>query len=197
MTVPILVSDEQLSSIGDGTDKILSLCYEVHGIQDTWFNLVTDKCTSVNARYGSASQSLNVIDQIGVRAIDETSACVNIEVKVQNCSAAVDGVTLPVMGRYNQGGINVRRYGNRVRVSVPNCADTTLVMWMICQETHFPHDEVTANLINFAVMRGLNYGPRLAHGILGTVLLSHLVFTTLQKEPRTKTFTTVGATCLN
>ena len=166
MTVPILVTDEQLASIGQGTDKSLSFCYEVHGINGTWFNMITDKCASINARYSSASQYLNIIDRIAVRAMDNSSTCVNIEVKVQNCSAAVDGVALPVMGRYYQGGVSVRRYSNRVRVSVPNCADTTLVMWMVCQEAHFPHDGVTANLVNLVVMRGLNYG-RVAHGILG------------------------------
>ncbi len=169
MTVPILVSDDQLSAIDDGSAKSLSLCYEVHGINNTWFNMITDQCTTVNARYSSSTPELNIINEVGIRAIDDNNNCVGIEVKVQDCGVTVNGASLAVMDRYSVAGVSVRRYGNRVRVSVPNCADLTLVMWMICRETHFPHDTITAKLINFVVMRGLNHG-RKAHGILGKVI---------------------------
>ena len=39
-TVPILVSNEQLSSLNLDS---LSLCYEIHGDSGQWFNLVTDE----------------------------------------------------------------------------------------------------------------------------------------------------------
>ena len=45
MTVPIRVPGYQ-------TD--LHLCYEIHGTADTYFNFVSDDCTSVNAHYVQA-----------------------------------------------------------------------------------------------------------------------------------------------
>lgn len=164
--MPILVSDEQLRALN--VDK-LSLCYEVHGESGQWFNLVTDECASVNTRYSSLSPRLNIMDQIGVRAVDDSNKCINISVDVNQCDATVDGVSLM---RYSANGVNVRRYSNRVRISVPNCAELTLVMWVICERRtldnpDIPGTQLTGDMIKFVVMRGLNFGHRQAHGLLG------------------------------
>ena len=70
MTVPILTAH---SSNITGSD-IPSLCYEVHGKADEYFNLISDKCTTVNAFYekapiNSSDIDLNIITKIGVRAV--------------------------------------------------------------------------------------------------------------------------------
>ena len=165
-TVPILVADEQLQVLNLTS---LTMCYEVHGRSDQWFNLVTDECTSVNARYFALTQDLNFIDEIGVRAVDGADHCVNIRIDVDQCSAEVNDAPI---SRYSRNSISVRRYSNRVRISVPNCNDVTLVMWVICQQRTLddllqPGMTVTADMIKFVVMRGLNFGHRLAHGLLG------------------------------
>ena len=177
MTVPILVAPEQLESIQ--ADQ-LSLCYEIHGKADHWFNMVTDQCASVNARYAGITERLNIIDEIGVRAVSDGGNCVNISVRLRDaCAATVNGV--PV-SRYSSEGVSVRSFSNRVRVSVPNCNELTLVMWVMCERREFfvpgqggvagqngmPTDtEVMLDSIKFVVMRGLNHGHRLAHGLLG------------------------------
>ena len=166
-TVPILVPDEQLAALNLTS---LTMCYEIHGKSDQWFNLVTDQCTSVNAHYDDLNEDLNIIDEIGVRAVDEDGRCVNIGVNIDGCSAEINGV--PLDQRYSTGGISVRRYSNRVRISVPNCNDLTLVMWVICQERTLddpmrPGLSITAEMIKFVVMRGLNSGHRPAHGLIG------------------------------
>ena len=176
LTVPIFISNEQLQSIQ--ADQ-LSLCYEVHGKSNEWFNLVSDECTSVNARYVGLSDRLNVIDDITVRTVNNQDQCVNISVSVEGCRAVVDGAEVD---QYSLAGVRVRTYSNRVRISVPNCNDLTLVMWVLCQERDFTINEygsgdafsVTRNSIKFVVLRGLNFGNRMAHGLLGmweTVLL--------------------------
>ncbi|CAI8015467.1 hypothetical protein GBAR_LOCUS9582 [Geodia barretti] len=33
---------------------------------------------------------------------------------------------------YRENGIVVRKYSSRVRITVPNCEDTDLVMWIFC-----------------------------------------------------------------
>ena len=158
MEVPILVSEPQLNMLD--ADR-LSLCYELHGRPRQWFNLVTDECASVNAQYINATQSVNVIDQIGVRALDTSNKCVNIRVKINGCFAEVNGI--PTM-RYSSDGISMKTYSNRIRISVPNCASISLVMWVICEKSNIEGQDIDA--IKFVVMRGLNFGRR-AHGLLG------------------------------
>lgn len=166
LTVPILVSEKQLQSI---PAKKLSLCYEVHGQSNKWFNLVSDECATVNAHYAGFG-NLNVIDTIAVRSIDRGQQCVNVSVSVANsCSAVVNGVDT---SRYSSRGVSVRSYTNRVRISVPNCNEQTLVMWVFCEELKLQAELVAegfpiVNNIKFVVMRGLNHGHRLAHGLIG------------------------------
>ncbi len=168
-SVPILVADEQLQALGLTS---LTMCYEVHGKSDQWFNLVTDECASVNAHYSALARDLNIIDEIGVRAVDEMDQCVNVSVDVDMCSAKINQRSLALNERYSRNGVSVRRYSNRVRISVPNCNDLTLVMWVICQrhtleDPSQPGASVTGDMIKFVVMRGLNFRQRRAHGLLG------------------------------
>ena len=50
--------------------KEYSLCYEVFGHVNSTFNLVSDTCVSVNARYSrmAVAEQGNIISSIGVRA---------------------------------------------------------------------------------------------------------------------------------
>ena len=113
-----------------------------------------------------------------MRAVDDNKMCRNIQVDVNECAASIDGVPLAAGARYSSGGISVRRYSNRVRISVPNCNELMLVMWVICEtrtlEDPFGAGEVTGDMIKFVVMRGLNFGHRMAHGLLGKVVVVHL-----------------------
>lgn len=178
LTVPILVSEEELQSV---PAEQLSLCYEVHGQSNKWFNLVSDECASVSAYYTGLNERLNVIDKIAIRAIDNRQRCVDTSVSIENsCSSVVNGV---LTSRYSSGGVSVHTFMNRVRISVPNCGELTLVMWVICKEQQFQVMEpevggvasrsVTRNNIEFVVMRGLNYGHRLAHGLIGMKIISY------------------------
>ncbi len=181
MIVPILVSREQLEMVQ--LDQ-LSLCYEVHGREDTWFNLVSDQCTSVNAHYNALTDELNAIDEIAIRAVNKDGLCRNITVQSnENCQVTVDGVELKT---FNDGGIRIRSYSNRVRISVPNCNRVVLVMWAECRgRGHWASgsgsggsrggstgggggdEELMNESVKFVVMRGLNRGHRVAHGLLG------------------------------
>ena len=84
----------------------------------------------------------------------------------------IDSVPLPLLGQYSMNGVSVQRYCNRVRISVPNCQDLTLVMWVICENQMLedpddPGVTLIGDMIKFVVMRGLNFGHRQAHGLLG------------------------------
>jgi hypothetical protein len=141
-----------------------SLCYEIHGQAGKTFNLVSDTCTSVNALYetSAANSELNYISTIGIRAVNLLRQCVDITVPV-NCNPTIirgDIGILP-MPRYDEAGISVRRSGSSaVRVSVPNCASSPLVMWIRCRR---PNNQPQ---LRFDITRGLNLDPT-SHGLLG------------------------------
>ena len=54
-------------------------CYEIRGKPNTIFNLVSDKCTAVNAEYVFMNIPQNVIWAVGIRAADSAGNCHNIE----------------------------------------------------------------------------------------------------------------------
>ena len=168
MTVPILTDLNPVPG-----DSVPSLCYEVRGEANTYLNLITDECTAVNAYYQevitpSTDYDLNIVTQIGVRAVGNSNMCWNIQVDLEMCWATVNGEAIL---RNNFDGISVKRYNaRRVRISVPNCADTMLVMWVMCKSTRV-EDPVTweyfnVGFIRFVVMRGLNLNEH-SHGIMG------------------------------
>ena len=192
MTVPIW------SNLNvEPSSEIESLCYEVHGKNREYFNLVSDECTSVNAYYQEAvtpseNIDLNVVTSIGVRARGRNS-CWNIRVNLENCSATVNDTPLLTGSTFDD--ITVRPYpsSSRVRISVPNCADNMLVMWVFCRAGEV-EDPVTwvyypIRYIRFVVMRGLNLNER-SHGIIGmcqsrslSLFLSHAQTHTYEKIP--------------
>ncbi|CAI8023710.1 hypothetical protein GBAR_LOCUS13830, partial [Geodia barretti] len=154
-------------------DPVESLCYEVHGEDGSYFNLISDECTSVNAYYQEAvtpspNINLNVVTQIGVMARGDT-ACWNIQVDLDGCNTTING-GLSLGTDFD--GISVKRYAtsSRVRISVPNCGDTMLVMWVFCRagqvEDPVTWDYFDIRFIRFVVMRGLNLNEQ-SHGLIG------------------------------
>ena len=168
MTVPIHTDPDVMEG-----DVITSLCYEVHGEAEKFFNLVSDSCVSVNSHYSRALDNpnidLNIVDAIGVQAVSNNGTCVNIHVGLDGCEVTVNGDA--IKGRmYRSNGITIRVYPNRVRITVPNCEDTDLVMWVFCTSgrTEDPTNWMyfDFDFIRFVVMRGLNLNEE-SHGLIG------------------------------
>ena len=159
-------------------DPVESLCYEVHGEDGEFFNLISDRCTSVNAYYEKATSEidLNVVTRIGVKAVGRSgNRCWDIEVSLDDCIATVDGV---IQTSISFDGIRVKKHTNtsRIRISVPNCASHMLVMWVYCQPGQVPDPEsptttYSIQFLRLVVMRGLNLSPE-SHGLIGTCILS-------------------------
>ena len=142
--------------------RLPHLCYEIHG-RDRWYlNLISDTCVSVNAHYTAINRTIdtNVISTVGIKAVNSNGLCVNIEVGVQNgCVPVITeaGNSSVAMNRYRSGRISVRKHRERVRISLPNCENVQLVMWITCQNLQ---------RIHFVVTRGINLRPT-SHGLLG------------------------------
>ena len=151
-----------------GAKPTETLCYEIYGKPNKYFNLVSDKCVNVNAHYAVFDRQprpLHIVDQIAIRAIDNTDHCINIAVMVDDhgqCKATLEGQELENNGgiKYSQSGITVRSYPRRARVTVPNCDNNPLVMWVICEEKYGYH------MIYFKISRGFNLRPT-SHGLIG------------------------------
>ncbi len=108
----------------------------------------------------------NIMGTIGVRASTNDGQCFNIRVEREGCRVlASDRFTPPteIDSTLVTGGLSVRRYPNRVRISVPNCEQVTLVMWVRCV-TRGGQD-----MLDFAVSRGTNLRPT-SHGLLGEIV---------------------------
>ena len=88
-TVPLQISPEMI--VANPEIANLSLCYEIHGSANGFFNLVSDQCVSITAEYHQSivDRSLNFIGKIGILAVDNDGDCQHITVDGNGCVASV------------------------------------------------------------------------------------------------------------
>ena len=145
------------------------MCYEVQGQSDTFFNVISDNCVSVNAHYVAAEEpGENVIKAIGVVATDRANRCHYVNVSVTEngtCEAMVDGEEL-VNDSAVIHGVAVNHRNKLVRIDIPNCrlGSEHLVMWVHCQRLLVRSNPQA--MIKFIINRGLCQRPS-AHGLIG------------------------------
>ena len=154
-TVPLSLSEETVKKFGE-----MSICYEVHGKPNMNFNLLSDICVSVNAFYSPAKNQKigNIMSKIGVLTEDSDGVCQQIEVDLEGCATSVNGQNV---SRYYQSGVRVvQRRGKRVRISTPNCGNSDVVMWVICEV------QMKEPMIKFVISRGDSLRPA-CHGLIG------------------------------
>ena len=139
-------------------DRSGSLCYEVQGDANEYFNLISDTCTSVNAYYTAMplDSGRNRMSSIGIRASSGgPEGCVEIEIDHEDCSAIVSGRVMNTSVHIGEVRVE-KQMGKHWRVFVPNCKRPGLVMWVTCM----------SNRLRFDVTRGSNLRPS-SHGLLG------------------------------
>ncbi len=137
------------------------MCYEVHGRGNTHFNLISDTCVSINALFSPIS-GLNVISSIGVRAEGNDGVCRNIQVNLDGCTLSVGSSenTMTPTQMFSVAGISACKIRtDRVRISIPNCENVNLVVWVVCERGN-------VDMIRFQIARGVNLLPT-SHGFLG------------------------------
>ena len=162
-----IIGDPQFTvSLPDGS---ASMCYEIHGGEEKYFNLISDTCTSVNARFSAmqAMPDVNRMRVIGMYAATSATPngnCAEIEININNCSASLDGELIELMAEVDD--IRIRKFNNRRwRVSVPNCERRSAVMWITCEN----------NMLRFRIVRGSNLAPT-SHGLLGKYYIPYLLY---------------------
>lgn len=164
-TVPLQISEEMIATDPNVTNT--SLCYEIHGRDGRIYNLVSDTCVTINAAYMATSNITNVIDKIGVLAVDNDGDCQNITIDVTNCMGTVGSTEVTQGSPYSKAGIRVRKGRRYFRIAVPNCHRQDLVSWVICEQ---------GDMLKFVITRGFNLQST-SHGLVGKVYTN--IFTQL------------------
>ena len=137
-----------------------ALCYEVYGSAGTIFNLISDRCVSVNALYSPMAdpEDGNMITSVGILAVDNTGQCVGVTVSASGgTNITIGSTTQQLTGLYSRHGVSVSRRLQRVRVSLPNCESVQLVMWLVSEGDQ---------QLRITITRGLNLRPT-SHGLIG------------------------------
>ena len=149
----------------------MALCYEVHGLQGEYFNLVSEPCLSVNAHYmvQDPDKPLHFIDEIAVVATNAEGA--NIEMNIdRHCNLLVDGSTTSTVFLNSSGVLAeaIPAFNDVVIVATECGRDRETVLWMRC----VPHEH---GFMQLDISRDLGLRNSSSHGLLGE-LMSQLVF---------------------
>ena len=168
MSVPLDIDPSLLGL----TANTLSLCYQIHAKAGKYFNLLSDKCVSVNAHVIQPHSDIdsNVMDQIGVHAVGNNGSCYNITVDRHDCSIHINGQQLSDNADFQEEDIVVKQYAasigqpQSVQISVPNCDSGSIDMFISC--TYYNIQNMATEILQFGSTRGgaLAEPP---HGLIG------------------------------
>ena len=80
----------------------LALWYQIHGENNTHYNLLTTECTSVNGLWTAVTIVVSMLTQITVSAISTEETCHNIHVDLGQCAVTIDEESpIPTNGNYS------------------------------------------------------------------------------------------------
>ena len=158
------------------SDETVSLCYQVHGEQDKFYNLVSDDCLSVNAHVTQPNPDVNahVIDKIGIRAVgDNATYCYDIGIARSNCTVTVNGDPVLLNDKFSAKEIEVfnskvsPRDPNVVHISVPNCGRALVDMINVtCTEYKIRESATPTEVLEITTTRGIS-PIEAAQGLVG------------------------------
>ena len=170
MSVPL---DINPSEVGVSTNT-LSLCYQVHGEEGKFYNLLSDDCVSVNAHVNQpyADINIHIIDKIGIRAVGNNGTCYDISIERENCAVSINNQSLQTNNHFQEEGIEVVSESlteiPTIRISVPNCEKPTIdYMFISCTEYTIRDTSSPTDILQFGSTRGKSQ-VQPPHGLIGT-----------------------------
>ena len=158
---------------GSPLGHLVGLCYQVHGESDCYYNLLTSNCTSVNARWTAATDTLNIITQVAVRVISMESSCHSILIDLEECGVTIDGVGPSTDNGtlLDVGDVVVRRMNDWVLVTIPNCMEPRLFLRVDCERRNIFNTETDSyemiRMIKLNITRTRSATRVIAHGLIG------------------------------
>ena len=171
MSVVLDVSPHEMGM----TSKTLSLCYQVHGEEGKFYNLLSDKCVSVNTHVSQPVVDIDshVMDMISIHAAGSHGMCVDIVIMRRNCAVFVNDQLLPVNTHFEVGDVivysdrRIARNPTIVHVTVPNCGMPTLDrMYAICDHYNIRGSSTPTEVLQFKTIRGISPFQS-THGLIG------------------------------
>ena len=163
------------------SEPTVSLCYQVHGQEEHFYNLISDYCVSVNAHVSQPKTEIDshVIDKIGIRAIGSNGTCYNIAIIRENCAVSINNQSLEINSKFEEESVivhndrTIARNPNVIHVSVPNCGRPLVnTMHIMCTHYHIRHSATPTEVLEFTTIRGLSPIDA-AHGLLGELYILH------------------------
>ena len=158
---------------GSSLEPPLALCYQVHGDRDARYNLLSTTRTSVNGLWRAATDSLNLLAEVGVRTVSESGECHRVLVGLDDCKVTVDGEDFTSDGlllNTSNGGVLVRRDDDRVVViRVPGGDGEGLTLEVECEmrKVFDGIEEVEIPMLLLKIHRRSNPISGIAHGLIG------------------------------
>ena len=150
-----------------------SLCYEFQGIANTYFNFLSNNCTSINAHYTAvlSHPDVNIIDEVAIHTMDLTNQCINISVNIQ-CAVTVNGAPMDPNQKYANNSVTVTQYRDaQVQVAIPSCSGgQSLTLLVYCQSVtllDLRGEQFSTPAMRVVVKRSLYAMGGGSHGLLG------------------------------
>ena len=143
-----------------------SLCFQVHGESEKYYNLISGDCIQVNVLYEAMKnpEDGNFHKEIGILTRNYQNNCTEIKLRSNRCILKTDGTALNFNESYEENGIKIEKVGKRsFEITVPNCKATQgddLQFRIRC------HKSKGQKVIRFSVRRGSGIKPG-AHGLVG------------------------------
>ena len=103
----------------------------------TYYNHISDRCTSVIALYvysaGVVNSDRNAITKVDARTQGTNGTCHSVKVELDNCSASLDGAYINKSTTASVDGVRLSAKQSHIRVSVPNYeASRSIALWVTC-----------------------------------------------------------------
>lgn len=147
----------------------MALCYEIHGKEHTYFNLISNPCISVNAHYSLYAGPRNTIDQVAIVAKNSNGESVNITID-GDCNLN-EGQAPSVNLRYiNSSGVMAVATPKQVVVWTDNsyCSKPAMYLWIQCVGND---DSIRYTDVNDIFVLSVYHDPEMtndsSHGLLG------------------------------
>ena len=156
MAVPLNIHPEEFGF--DDYNNLISLCYEIRGAPGQIANLVSTKCTSINARYVRLgdNSAQTTYGSLGIRTIDDNESCNNVRIN-RDCSVYYNRQS--VSTNFTSSNVSIEIFADFVQVTVPNC-DQEISVIIHCLS-------IDANpALNLTITRNFT-GEEDTHGLIG------------------------------
>lgn len=130
---PVFYVPIKLSEFSD-LEGLVGLCFQIHGENNSYYNLISTDCVSVNGLWTAVTKTLNVITEVGV-TFSAQGMCHTLLIDLDWCSITVDEdsvITKDGNYRFKDYLVVKRIEDSMVSIHIPHC-DRTIEFLIQCE----------------------------------------------------------------